>query len=206
LDFVGDIPFRDVYIHATVLDEKGERMSKSKENGVDPLEMIDKYGADALRFSLLQQAGKNQDFRYSEERVRRAGLFCNKLWNASKFVMMNLADWTEDGRRGTDETDASGRPTTHQSPLTIHDELLTIPDRWILSRLNRTIADVNDKLATYDMDDAMRSIYSFLWDDFCDWYLEMAKSRLREEGPEKETVQSVLFHVLETTLRLMHPM
>jgi valyl-tRNA synthetase len=211
LDFVGDIPFRDVYIHATVLDDKGERMSKTKENGVDPLEMIDKYGADALRFSLLQQAGKNQDFRYSEERVRLAGLFFNKLWNASKFVMMNLADWTTDetheekGSRGERErgSDQSPQHPITQSPN--HSDL-TIPDRWILSRLNRTIAEVNGKLATYDMDDAMRAIYSFLWDDFCDWYLEMAKSRLREGGPEKETVQAVLFHVLETTLRLMHPM
>jgi len=197
LDFVGDIPFRDVYVHATVLDEIGRPMKKSLGNGVDPLEMIEKYGADALRFSLLQQAGKNQDIRFSEERVRLAGTFCNKLWNASRFVLMNLEGWSGSRVIGPLGSQSSNRPTTQH---------LATPDKWILSRLHRAIAAVNANLASYDMDDAMRAIYSFLWDEFCDWYVELAKPRLRDEGEDGETARAVLSHVLETTLRLMHPM
>ncbi len=195
LDFIGEIPFHDVYIHATVLDEKGDRMSKSKGNGVDPLDMVEAYGADALRFSLLQQAGMNQDIKFSADRVRIAGQFCNKLWNASRFVMMNLSD-------------ASGTPldlSAGPEPPTPGEAGLTTPDRWILSRLHRTIETVNASLATYNMDDAMRAIYQFLWDDFCDWYVEIAKPRLRDEDGRR-TAQRVLYHTLETTLRLMHPM
>ncbi len=198
LDFMHEIPFHDVYVHATILDEKGERMSKSKGNGVDPLDMIDKYGADALRFALLQQAGKNQDFRFSEERIRLARNFCNKLWNASRFVLLNLEE--TEGTRGR----AGERAIPESEPST--DSGLTTPDCWILSRLQRTIREVNARLASYDMDDAMRAIYSFLWDDFCDWYLELAKPRLRSEDPERQTAQAVLAEVLETMLRLLHPM
>lgn len=186
LDFLGDIPFHDVYVHATVLDEKGERMSKSKGNGVDPLDMIAKYGADALRFSVLQQAGMNQDIRFNEDRVRIAGQFCNKLWNASRFVMMNL-----DG------------PVRSMAEVEPH---LIAADRWILSRFSKTAAEVNAKVASYDMDDAARAVYSFLWDDFCDWYVEIAKPRLRDEGDARATAQTVLATVLESALRLMHPM
>ena len=134
------IPFREVYVHATVLDEKGERMSKSKGNGVDPIDLIEKYGADATRFSLMQQAGKNQDIKYSESRTEEAAKFCNKLWNASKFVLMNL--------------DAN---TTGELPPA---DALTLPDRWILSRLNETTAAINAALKTYDMDDATRAAVS----------------------------------------------
>ncbi|MCS6777548.1 MAG: valine--tRNA ligase, partial [Chthonomonadaceae bacterium] len=179
------IPFRDVYVHATVLDEKGERMSKSKGNGVDPLDLIDKYGADATRFSLLQQAGKNQDIRYSEQRTEIAGQFCNKLWNASRFVLMNL------------DADTTGAlPVVAQQAL---------PDRWILSRLNAAIGAVHTALSDYDMDDACRALYQFFWGDFCDWYVEMAKTRLRAAGQERQTAQNMLAFTLETTLRLMHP-
>ena len=185
LDFIGDIPFRDVYIHATVLDSNGERMSKSKGNGIDPIDLIDKYGADATRFSLMQQAGKNQDIRYGEERTTIAAAFCNKLWNASRFVLSNL-----DG-----ETTGTLPPREQQ----------TLADRWILSQLNQTVCSVNTALATYDMDDAMRAIYSFFWNDFCDWYVELAKPRLRESGPDKTNAQMMLAYVLDATLRLMHP-
>src|SRR5579871_1087791 len=179
------IPFRDVYVHATVLDEQGRRMSKTAGNGIDPLDMIEKYGADATRFSLMQQAGKNQDIRYSEQRTDVAGNFCNKLWNASRFVLMNL-----------DEA------TTGELP---EREALTVTDRWILSRLNATITTVTAALATYDMDDATRALYQFLWNDFCDWYVEMAKPRLRAEVADRATAQNLLAFVLETTLRLLHP-
>ena len=186
LDFVGDIPFRDVYIHATVLDEQGRRMSKSLGNGIDPIDLIDKYGADATRFSLLQQAGKNQDIKYSEQRTDIAGNFCNKLWNASRFVLMNL--------------DVN---TTGELPA---PEDRTSADRWILSSLRDTILAVNEKLSTYDMDDATRVLYEFFWNDFCDWYVEMAKPRLRTEGPARQTAQNMLAYTLETTLRLLHPL
>ncbi len=181
------LPFRDVYVHATVLDEKGERMSKSKGNGIDPIDLIEKYGADATRFSLLQQAGKNQDIKYSEQRTDLAGNFCNKLWNASRFVLMNL--------------DAA---TTGELPA---PALRTVADRWILSRLDATIQQVNASLTTYDMDDASRALYVFFWDDFCDWYVEMAKPRLlRGTEEEKSVSQNMLAFVLETTLRLLHPL
>jgi valyl-tRNA synthetase len=180
------IPFREVYVHATVLDEKGERMSKSKGNGIDPIDLIDNYGADATRFSLMQQAGKNQDIRYSEERTNIAGNFCNKLWNASRFVLMNLDD-----------------ATTGELPP---QEQRTLPDRWILSRLNETIRATNAALTTYDMDDATRALYQFFWNDFCDWYVEMAKVPLRSDNAtEKSNAQNMLAYVLETTLRLLHP-
>ena len=185
LDFMGEIPFHEVYVHATVLDKNGERMSKSKGNGIDPIDLIEKYGADATRFSLMQQAGKSQDIKFDEARVVLAGQFCNKLWNASKFVLMNL-----------DET------TTGELP---ERDALPLPDRWILSRLHDTIGTVNAALATYDMDDATRAVYQFFWDDLCDWYIEMAKPRLRSEGQDKQTAQNVLAHTLETTLRLLHP-
>ena len=185
------IPFRDVYIHATVLDEKGRRMSKSLGNGIDPINLIEKYGADATRFSLMQQAGKNQDIKYSEQRTDIAGNFCNKLWNASKFVLMNL------------DEDTTG--------ILPERSALSLADRWILSRLNQTIRGVNSSLATYDMDDATRTLYQFFWNDFCDWYVELAKPRLRAEAAggagnaERQTAQNMLAYVLETMLRLLHP-
>jgi valyl-tRNA synthetase len=180
------IPFREVYVHATVLDEKGERMSKSKGNGVDPIDLIDRYGADATRFSLMQQAGKNQDIRYSEQRTDVAGNFCNKLWNASRFVLMNLDEAT----------------TGELPPL----EARTLPDRWILSRLGAAIEATNSALTSYDMDDATRTLYQFFWNDFCDWYVEMAKVRLRsEDATDKANAQNMLAYVLEATLRLLHP-
>ncbi len=183
---VSVIPFREVYIHATVLDEKGERMSKTKGNGIDPIDLIEQVGADATRFALLQQAGKNQDIKFGVSRTEIAGQFCNKLWNASRFVLMNL-----------DENTTGILPAL---------EARTTLDNWILSKLNAAIKTVNSSLSTYDMDDAMRAIYQFLWNDFCDWYVEMAKPRLRSDDAEvKATAQNMLAFVLETTLRLMHP-
>ena len=230
LDFVGEIPFRDVYIHATVLDEKGERMSKSKGNGIDPIDLIDKYGADATRFSLMQQAGKNQDIKYSEQRTEIAANFCNKLWNASRFVLMNLSEReneaagnrqsavvknaskidnsiSAEGEIDTRSTH-SGRAPEAYAPVTgtlPPLEIRTIADRWILSRLNTTIMAVNAAFANYDMDDATRALHEFFWSEFCDWYVEMAKPRLRGEGDSRLNAQNMLAHVLDQTLRLMHP-
>ncbi len=199
LDFVGEIPFHDVYIHATVLDENGERMSKSKGNGVDPLDMVERYGADSLRFSLLQQAGKNQDFRFNEERVRLAKAFNNKLWNASRFVL-----GTCEGM-GAEERTRAVQLIRDGSLSGVPVESDNVWDRWIMSRLQATIGATNGALATYDMDDAARALYSFVWDEYCDWYLEAAKIRLRNEHTAP-TTRAILLHVLDTILRLLHPM
>ncbi|MDH7602543.1 MAG: valine--tRNA ligase [Armatimonadota bacterium] len=187
LEYLGKIPFRDVYIYATVLNEEGKRMSKSLGTGVDPLEAIDQYGADALRFALIQQTGKTQDIRFSNKRVELARNFANKIWNASRFVIMNLEGWE------------------HTELKAVVDSGLSLEDKWILSRLTGTIRTVNAALSSYDMDDAARALYEFIWSEFCDWYVEFAKPRLRGEAEQKRTVQTVLYHVLETTLRLLHP-
>jgi valyl-tRNA synthetase len=136
---------------------------------------------------LLQQAGKNQDIKFSEDRVRLAGTFCNKLWNATRFVL---------GQAGQD-------PALSLSEV---EQRLTLPDRWILSRLNGAAQVVDTAFANCDMDDAARALYSFLWDDFCDWFVELAKPRLREGGPDAATAKAVLVHTLGTAIRLMHPL
>ncbi|MEN6356883.1 MAG: valine--tRNA ligase, partial [Armatimonadota bacterium] len=184
LEYLDKIPFEDVYIYATVLNEEGKRMSKSLGTGVDPLELIGKFGADALRFALIQQTGMNQDIKFSDKRVEDTRNFGNKIWNASRFVIMNLEGY---GGEGLDE------------------DALHLEDRWIISRLNRVIETVNSSLATYNMDVAARAIYEFLWSEYCDWYIELAKPRLRGSDEEKSQVQSVLYYVLEATLRLLHP-
>ena len=190
LEFMGEKPFSDVYIHATVLDKKGRRMSKSKGNGIDPVDMIEKYGADALRFSLLRLASKGQDIKFSEDRIPEARNFGNKLWNAARFVlMMNLPpdfearDWSEVLR-------TEG----------------TLPERWILSRLQRTIQTVNESLASYDMDDACGALYEFLWNEYCDWFVELCKPALQGTEPiAKWHALATLFTILDATLRLLHP-
>jgi len=195
LYFMKDVPFRDVYIYATVLDEQGRRMSKSLGTGVDPLDLIEMYGADALRFALLVRTAKGQDIRFASiqhgrhSQVEEARNFCNKIWNASRFVLMNL----DEGFR--QRFDGSLPPNNQLNDI----------DRWILSRLNHTIRTVNSALESYDMDDAAKAIYSFLWDEYCDWYIEMCKPRLNAGGGEREVAQRVLSVVLEHTLRLLHP-
>ena len=182
MEYLGKIPFKDVYIYATVQNEFGQRMSKSLGTGVDPLEIIENYGADALRYSLLSQAGKTQDIRFSEKRVKIASNFANKVWNASKFVIMNLEDFDKENK----------------------GENLTIEDKWIIFRLQKTIEDVNNNFGSYDMDDAAKALYEFIWNDYCDWYIELAKGRLKTD--ERATVQYVLWFVLDNILKLLHPM
>jgi valyl-tRNA synthetase len=200
LEFTGKIPFKDVYIYATVLDKQGRRMSKSLGNGIDPLVLIDKYGADALRFSLIRLASKGQDMRYSEDRVPESRNFGTKIWNAARFVLMNLGDENEDGSSEFD-------PNGPGSDALAHFAQLSIPERWILTRLQLTAETVNASLATYDMDDACAALYSFFWNDYCDWFLEFAKPRLREEADDidRARLRWVLWHVLESSLRLLHP-
>ena len=185
LEFAGDIPFSDVYVHATVLDKLGRRMSKSLGNGIDPIEMIDKYGTDALRFSLVRLASKGQDIKFSEDRIPESRNFCTKIWNASRFALMNLEGFDPAAPVATD---------------------YSLPERWILSRLNSTIAAVDGSLTTYDIDEACRAIYEFFWNDYCDWFLELSKSSLRSEDTVvKSRAQYVLQQVLDSSLRLLHP-
>jgi valyl-tRNA synthetase len=189
LEFTGEKPFADVYIHATVLDKKGRRMSKSLGNGIDPVEMIDKYGADALRFSLLRLASKGQDIKFSEDRVPEARNFANKLWNAARFVLLNLPDNFE-ARDWSEVLKAEG----------------TLPERWILSRLQRVTQIVNTSLASYDMDDACSTLYEFVWGEYCDWFVELCKPALQGSDPiAKWHASATLYTVLETTLCLLHP-
>ena len=196
VQFTGQIPFKDVYINGLVRDEHGAKMSKSKGNGIDPIELLDKYGTDALRYALVREVvGAGQDIRLAYDRktgesasVEAARNFANKIWNASRFVLMNLEGQT---------------PAQLGSPV---PEVLELADRWILSRLHSTATQVIEELEAYGLGEGARLLYSLIWDDFCDWYIELAKPRLRgEDLASKRTVQQVLAKVLETILRLLHP-
>jgi valyl-tRNA synthetase len=180
LDFVGEIPFKDVCIHATVMTEDGKRMSKSLGTGVDPTQVIEKIGADALRHTLISQAGTNQEIRYSEKRTEESRNFCNKMWNAVRFVLMNL-----DGQAPT-------RPTTFE-----------VEDEWLLTRLAETEFSVRAAYERYDFQQAAMELYRFFWGDFCDRYIEITKSRLADPA-QRNTPQWVLIHAARSYC-IMHP-
>jgi valyl-tRNA synthetase len=185
LKFMGDVPFRDVYLHALVRDAEGQKMSKSKGNVIDPLGIMDQYGTDALRFTLTAMASPGRDVKLSEQRIEGYRNFANKLWNASRFVLMNV-----EGR----STDAG---PAHRS----------LADRWITTRLNHTIDVVTRDLTDYRFDEAANHLYRFVWHEFCDWYIELAKPRLGPDAPEREAAatRATMVATLETILRLMHP-
>ncbi len=182
LENTGDVPFRHVYLHGLIKDDKGEKMSKSRGNVVDPSQTIEKYGTDALRFALCTGNSPGNDMRLGSHKLEGSRNFANKLWNASRFVIGNL----------------------HDVELETPSGVLPPEDRWILSRLNRTTADVTQLLEEFQLGEALRSIYDFLWTEYCDWYIEIAKIRLRAEGNGSSPLP-VLVHVLETALRLLHP-
>ncbi len=182
LKFMGEVPFRDVYIHALVRDQEGQKMSKSKGNVVDPLTIVDKYGADAFRFTLAAFAAQGRDIKFSEERVKGYRHFINKLWNAAKFISMN--------------TEAGAASSAH--------EVSDLPSRWILSRLSQAAEEINLALEEYRFNDASNRLYQFLWREFCDWYIELAKTGLEDAGQAKG-VRWCLLYVLETVLKLLHP-
>jgi valyl-tRNA synthetase len=187
LKFMGDVPFRDVYIHALVRDLKGQKMSKSKGNVIDPLVMIDKYGADAFRFTLAAFAAQGRDVRFSEDRVEGYRHFINKLWNATRYIINNEEAWL-------------------QKPMHGHDASLKLPERWILSRLAFTVDEVNKHLSHYRFNDAANSIYQFVWHEFCDWYIEFTKPVLYKGSSEEHAaIINCLFFVLEKILQLLHP-
>ncbi len=181
-------PFHTVFIHGLVRDAEGRKMSKSLGNGVDPLEVIDQFGADTLRFTLITGNAPGNDMRWRQEKVEASRNFSNKIWNASRFVLMNLGD--EDF-----------------GDLREEDLKLELVDKWIISRLNRTIDNVNQNLEKYLFGEAGAALYDYIWSEFCDWYIELIKSRLyQDEDPQaKRTVLYVVTTVLEKTLRLLHP-
>ena len=183
IEHMGQTPFETVLIHGLVRDELGRKMSKSLGNGVDPLEVVEEYGADALRFSLVMGVSPGNDTRYSRDKVEAARNFANKVWNASRFVLMNVSE-----RRSFDPAK------------------LETADKWILTRLQEAIRDVSDHMEDGDFGLAATKIYDFAWSEFCDWYIELSKSRLLgEDGESKETVKGVLLFVLENLLKLLHP-
>lgn len=178
-------PFHTVLIHGLVRDNLGRKMSKSLGNGIDPLEMIDKYGSDALRMNMISSNSPGNDMRFYVERCEAMRNFANKIWNASRYVMMNLS------------VEKNQLPDLSQ---------LEISDKWILSRLNQTIAEVTENLDKYELGVAVSKVYDFIWDSYCDWYIELTKTRLYgEDAGSKQTAQQVLLYVLDQFLRLLHP-
>ncbi|BBN99330.1 valine--tRNA ligase [Sporolactobacillus terrae] len=185
-EFTGKSPFKDVLIHGLVRDEQGRKMSKSLGNGIDPMDVIAKYGADALRYTLATGTTPGQDLTFQWSKVEANWNFANKIWNASRFVIMNLEGFT------FSDIDLSGKKS--------------VADRWILQRLNATIEKVTALYETYDFGEAGHYLYQFIWDDFCDWYIEMAKLPLYgEDEAAKATTKSVLTNVLDKILKLLHP-
>ncbi|MEN6566561.1 MAG: valine--tRNA ligase [Veillonellales bacterium] len=187
LEFQQDIPFKHVFIHGLVRDPQGRKMSKSLGNGIDPLEVIEKYGADTLRFTLITGNTPGNDMRFYWERVESSRNFSNKLWNASRFVLMNLEGFS-----------AAVKPA---------DEQYTLADQWILSRYVHAVGDVTRNLERFELGEAARVLYEFIWNEYCDWYIELAKSRLynQADAASRATAQYVLWYVLENTLKLLHP-
>jgi valyl-tRNA synthetase len=189
LEFAGAIPFREVLVHATVLDIEGRRMSKSLGTGVDPLELIANYGSDAIRFSLLYQCAADQDIRFSEERTEMARNFCNKIWNASRFVLMNLGE---------------GFAPSADAAATVQAEG-SLAERWIVSRYGAMLTAVDAALRRYEMAEAARSLHAFFWSEFCDWFVEASKTAIQKGGREAERARQTLWFILEGTLRALHP-
>ena len=184
LEQTGKVPFKDVLMHGIVRDSQGRKMSKSLGNGIDPLEIIDKYSADALRFSLISGTTAGNDMRFMPEKLEAASNFANKVWNAAKFVLMNLEDYDNNNEKIE----------------------LCIEDKWILSKLNTLIAEVKVNMDNYDLGVALDKIYTFIWNEFCDWYIEIAKTRLyNKENTTRKTAQYVLNKVLGDSLKLLHP-
>ncbi|MGX7105117.1 valine--tRNA ligase [Globicatella sanguinis] len=185
LEFTGRRPFNNVLLHGLIRDSEGRKMSKSLGNGIDPMDVIDEFGVDALRWFLANGSAPGQDVRYSEEKLAAAWNFINKIWNASRFALMNVGEMTiEDIKIGED---------------------LTLADRWIMARLQNVIEDVTRLFDKFEFGEAGRVLYHFIWDDFCDWYIEMTKEQLQDDSRDNTTTKSILVHVLDNILKLSHP-
>ncbi|EAM50570.1 valine--tRNA ligase [Crocosphaera watsonii WH 8501] len=193
--FTDEMPFKDVYIHGLVRDENGKKMSKTANNGIDPLILIDKYGTDALRYTLIRDvAGAGQDISLQYDRktdqsesVEASRNFANKLWNAARFVMMHL------------------KGETPQSLGTPEIDKLELCDRWILSRFHQTVQQTKKQIEAYGLGEAAKGLYEFIWGDFCDWYIELVKTRLWQETPSRDVARQTLAYILDGTLKLLHP-
>jgi valyl-tRNA synthetase len=188
LKFMGREPFADVFVTGTILDAQGQRMSKTKMNGIDPLEVFDKYGVDATRLKLASVG--STDIRWNDKQVESYRNFANKIWNAARFALLNSEGATID-------------PET----LNAAGPGLALHDRWILSRLNKTTRDVREALGGYQFHEAVQTLYHFFWDDFCDWYIELTKADVTagEATPQRTAARTRLLTVLEQALRLLHP-
>lgn len=186
LEHTGQVPFHDVNIHGLILDAQGRKMSKSLGNGIDPIEVIEKFGADTLRFALITGVTPGNDIRFHWEKVESTRNFANKIWNASRFVLMNMEGY---------------------QPQTVAEQDLTLADRWIISRLGITAEEVTRLLERYDLGEAAKTLYEFIWDEFCDWYIELVKLRLGQNADPgaRQIAQNVLCQVLMDILRLLHP-
>ena len=191
LEQMGEVPFKDVFIHGIVRDSQGRKMSKSLGNGIDPLEVIEKYGADSLRYSLISGTSAGNDMRFIPEKLESAGNFGNKIWNAAKFVLMNLEDCDKDFLN---------------SDIQELEPTLQLEDKWILSKLNTLSKEVAINMDNYDLGVALDKVYTFIWNEFCDWYIEIVKTRLYDkENKTRKTAQYVLNKVLGDALKLLHP-
>ena len=189
LEVMKQKPFQDVLIHGIVRDSQGRKMSKTLGNGIDPIEVIDQYGADSLRFSVLSGTTMGNDIRYMPEKLEQASNFANKIWNAAKFITKNMV---------TDEEVISFKK--------MNDKSLKLEDKWILNKLNKLVVEITDNMEHYDLGIALDKIYNFIWNDFCNWYIEMVKTRLNGEDREDKTrVSFVLNEVFCTSLKLLHP-
>ena len=187
IEHTGQVPFKNVFIHGIVRDSQGRKMSKSLGNGIDPIEVIDKYGTDALRFSLILGISPGNDIRYMPEKLEAASNFANKLWNASKFVLGNLENYKEIEFKDIEKS-------------------LTYSDKWILSKLNKLVLDITNNIDGFELGVFAQKIYDFIWNEFCDWYIEMVKPRLyNEEDETKLAAQYTLNKVLADSLKLLHP-
>ncbi|PNS00140.1 valyl-tRNA synthase [Petrotoga mexicana DSM 14811] len=182
--FMGEKPFHDVYLHQLIRDKYGRKMSKSLGNGIDPLEVINEYGTDPVRFTLAILAAQGRDIKLDVGSFDAYRKFANKIWNAARFVLLNMEDYEK---------------------IVLKEEDLKIEDKWILTRLNSTILEISKDLEVYNYDQAARKLYDFFWNELCDWYIEASKNRLNSSGKDKLVVQNVILQVFDSSLRLLHP-
>ena len=198
LEFTNKVPFKDVLIHGIVRDSEGRKMSKTLGNGVDPIDVINEYSADALRFSVISGTTMGNDIRYMPEKLDQASNFANKIWNAAKFITMNLSE--------DEKIMAFSEKIKDKETGIYRSEFLKIEDRWILHKLDNLIKEVTGNLENYDLGIALDKIYNFIWNEFCDWYIEIAKSRLYSQNEEEKVqVSFVLNYVFGDSLKLLHP-
>ena len=197
LEFTDQVPFKDILIHGIVRDSQGRKMSKTLGNGIDPLEIIDQYGTDSLRFSLLSGTTMGNDIRFMTEKLDQAANFANKIWNAAKFITMNLAD---------DDKVREFCYEVYEKDHKYNPELLRIEDKWILNKFDKLVQEVSKNLDNYDLGIAVDKIYGFMWNEFCDWYIEMVKPRIySEDEATRVAVSDILNHVFGSSLKLLHP-